>query len=104
MVSDLSLRRMRNFGRNGTRLTSRPTLSCRPVWANSQRMTQDWQIGGAKSPKEGYNDWMNNIQIKLLIKLIDILSWPLWFVAWLRRHKTIRLILIASIVASWAII
>ena len=41
---------------------------------------------------------------KVLIKLIEYISIPLWLLAWLKRHKTIRTILIASILASYAII
>src|SRR3990167_3261606 len=41
---------------------------------------------------------------KVLIKLIEFVSIPLWLMAWLRRHKTIRTVLVASILASYAII
>ena len=41
---------------------------------------------------------------KILTRLIDIVSWPLWLITWLKRHRTIRTILIAAIVASWSII
>ena len=45
-----------------------------------------------------------NISSKILIKTIELVSMPLWFVSWIKRHKTIKLILLATIAISWLII
>src|SRR3990167_7847958 len=47
---------------------------------------------------------MKNLSSRILTKLIEYISIPVWLLAWLKRHRTVRTVLIAAIVGSWAII